>query len=204
MCNQLNEEQQHFFNFMMRYAIKCRLAEKYDELVPDAFHIFLSVDACVEKRFLVKTITEYLTKILKYHSQSLDQPSVLATSSTRKAATNVNGTTLHSAFHLLVKQGFYVQPGAKVLHILRSRYAYLRILLIDELSMTRLDNFNRLNKALQVIKQNTLLFGGISLLVIGDFLQLPTLKELHIFAERKKGTYKALFGFLWVKLETNL
>ena len=23
MCYQLNEEQQHFFNFMMRYAIKC-------------------------------------------------------------------------------------------------------------------------------------------------------------------------------------
>ena len=80
----------------------------------------------------------------------------------------------------------YIQPGAEVLHILRSRYAYLKILLIDEISMTGLDAFNHLNKTLQVINQSTLPFGGIYLLAIGDFLQLPSVKKLHIFAEGKK------------------
>ena len=38
MCHQLNEKQQRLFNFMMRYAIKCRLAEKYDKLMMNQMH----------------------------------------------------------------------------------------------------------------------------------------------------------------------
>ena len=53
MCYQFNEEQQHLFNFMMRYAVKCCLAEKYHDLLPDAFQIFLSGGTGVGKSFLV-------------------------------------------------------------------------------------------------------------------------------------------------------
>ena len=66
--------------------------------------------------------------------------------------------------------------------------------------MTGLDTFNHLNKALQLIKQNTLPFGGVSLLLIGGFLQLPPVKQQFIFAEGKRGTYEALYGSLWAKL----
>ena len=66
------------------------------------------------------------------------------------------------------------------------------ILLIVEILMTGLDTFNHLNKAWQIIKQNNLPFGGISLLVICDFFQLPSVKQLHVFAEGKKGTYETL------------
>ena len=58
-------------------------------------------------------------------------------------------------------------------------------MLIDEILLIGLDTFNRLNKALRVIKQNTLPF-VISLQVIVDFLQLTPMKQLHIFAEGKK------------------
>ena len=153
-----------------------------------------------EKAFLVKTITEYFTRILKHHGQRLDQPSVLVTASTGKAAANINGTTLHSAFRLPVRQGIYMQPRGEVLHTLRNKYGFLTVLLIDEISMTGLDTFNHLNKALQLIKQNTLPFGGVSLLLIGDFLQLPPVKQQFIFAEGKRGTYEALYGSLWAKL----
>ena len=54
--------------------------------------------------FLFKTITAYLRRILR--GQKLEQPSILVTASTRKAARNINGTTLHFAFHLPVKQEF--------------------------------------------------------------------------------------------------
>ena len=67
MCFQLNGKQQ--YNVMMGYPIKCCLAGKYDELVPDAFHIFLNDGAGVGKSFLVKAITEYLIRIIKHHNQ---------------------------------------------------------------------------------------------------------------------------------------
>ena len=56
-----------------------------------------------------------------------------------------------------------------------------------------LDAFNNLNKALQLIKQNAWPYGGISLLVIGNFLQLPALRQQDIFAERREGAYEALY-----------
>ena len=204
MCSQLNEGQQHLFNFIMKYAIKCRFAEKNNEPPPEPFYIFLSGGAGVGKSFLVNVITEYLKRILRYPNQSLDEPSVLVTASTGKAATNINGTTLHSAFHLPVKTGNkffgYRKPRDEVLHSMRNKYKYLKVVLIDEISMTGQETFDYTDKTLQLIKNNTLPFGGVSVISIGDFLQLPPVQQQAIFMKAKKGTYKALQGGLWQKL----
>ena len=203
-CSQLNEGQQSLFNFIMKYAVKCRFAERNNELPPDPFYIFLSGGAGVGKSFLVNVITEYLKRILRYPNQSLDEPSVLVTASTGKAATNINGTTLHSAFHLPVKTGNkffgYRKPRDEVLHSMRNKYKYLKVVLIDEISMTGEETFDYTDKTLQLIKNNTLPFGGVSVISIGDFLQLPPVQQQAIFMKAKKGTYKALQGGLWQKL----
>ena len=60
---------------------------------PKPFQIFLSGDAGVRKSFLIKAITEYLKQVLRCPNQNLDQPSVLVTASTEKAATYINGIT---------------------------------------------------------------------------------------------------------------
>ena len=67
-----------------------------NELPPKPFQVFLSGGASVEK-------TKYLKRVLRYPNQSLDQPSVLVTTSTGKAATGINNITLHPAKHLPVK-----------------------------------------------------------------------------------------------------
>ena len=40
--SQLNEGQQHLFNFIMQYSLHCKLAEKNNELPPKLFQMFLS------------------------------------------------------------------------------------------------------------------------------------------------------------------
>ena len=45
----------------------------------------------------------YLKSLLRYPNQNLDQPSLLVTASTGKAATGVDGITVYSTFHLPVK-----------------------------------------------------------------------------------------------------
>ena len=67
--------------------------------------MFLSGGSAVEKSFLVKTITEYLKRALRYPNHNLDQLSFLVTASTGKAATGINVITLHSTFHLPYKSG---------------------------------------------------------------------------------------------------
>ena len=73
------------------------------------------------------------------------------------------------------------------------RYACLRSLLIDEISMTSLDTFDNLNKACKVIKQSTLPFCGIPLLLIDDCLQLLPVKQLYNFPEAKKKEHMKLY-----------
>ena len=56
ICSQLNEGQQHLFNFIMQYALHCKLAEKNNESLPKPFQIFLSGGAGIGKSFLIKAI----------------------------------------------------------------------------------------------------------------------------------------------------
>ena len=98
------------------------------------------------------------------------------------------------------KQFQYVKPRDEVLHEMKIKYEYLKLVLIDEISMIGNETFEQLNLALQHIKGNNLPFGGISLLVIGDFLQLPPVKQLGVFIHTRKGTYKAFNGSLWQEL----
>ena len=199
-CSQLNDGQQHLFNFIMRYAIKTRFAEVNDNLPPKPFYTYLGGGAGVGKSFLAKVIIEYLKRSLRYPGQTLDEPSVLVTASTGKAATGINGTTMHSAFHLPVKTFTYRKPRDEVLHEMRNKYKYLKVLVTDEISMTGDDTFKHLNLALQLIKENSLPFGGISVMTIGDFLQLPPVKQNAIYVNAKEGTYEALSGSLWQEL----
>ena len=73
----------------------------------------------------IKVITEYFKQILRYPNQNLDEPSVLVAASTRKAATGINGTTLHSAFYLPVKSRLksykYKKPNDETLYMLRNK-----------------------------------------------------------------------------------
>ena len=51
ICSQLNEGHQYLFNFMMQYALHCKLAEKNNELPPKPLKTFLSGGASIGKIF---------------------------------------------------------------------------------------------------------------------------------------------------------
>ena len=128
----MSEGQKNLFNFIMQYALHCKLAEKNNEFnKPKPFETFLNGGAGNGKSFLIKGIAEYLKQVLRYPNQNIDQPSVLVTASTGKPATGINGFTLYSAFHFPVKSGLeshkYKKPSDKTLHTLRNKYQYLKL-----------------------------------------------------------------------------
>ena len=57
--------------------------------------------------------------------------------------------------------------------MLRNKYQHLKVLIIDEISVIGRETFGHLDLVLKAIMQNLSPFGGVSLLVVGDFLQLP-------------------------------
>ncbi|XP_066926766.1 uncharacterized protein [Clytia hemisphaerica] len=133
--------------------------------------------------------------ILKEPGQNIDrEPSVFVTASTGKAAANVDGTTLHSAFVLpIYDEGRGIMQKrdltGNALHELRLKFKYLKVLLIDEISMIGKRSFDDLNRRLQEIKQIKEPFGDVALLLIGDFFQLPPIKQNSI--------YKTKLDYAW-------
>ena len=103
------------------------------------------------------------------------------TASTGKAATGINDITLHSAFHLPVKSGLksyeYKKLSDETLHMFKNKYQYLKVLIIDEISVIGRETFGHLDLALKAVMQNSSPFSGVSLLVVGDFLQLHRLTK---------------------------
>ena len=63
------------------------------------------------------------------------------------------------------------------------------------------ETFVHLDVALKAIRQNLLPFVGFSLLVVGDFLQLPHFNQKVVFIKPIKGSYWSFSRWLWEKLQ---
>lgn len=73
----------------------------------------------------------------------------------------------------------------------KKRFKEISCILLDEASMTRIDRFEAMNKRLQSIKNNKKPFGGLQIILCGDFCQLkPILNKKSGYIN----IYRELFG----------
>ena len=109
------------------------------------------------------------------------------------------------AFDLPVKSGLkyyeYKKPSDETLHMLRNKCQYLKVLIIDEISMMQRETLGHLDVALKAIMQNLSPFSGVSLLVVRDFLQLPPDNQKGVFMKPSKESYRSFSGWLSEKLQ---
>jgi ATP-dependent DNA helicase PIF1 len=61
-----------------------------------------------------------------------------------------------------------------------NRWKKVNILIIDEVSMIDAEFFDKLNYIAKSIRGNTQPFGGIQLILCGDFMQLPPRNYIFI------------------------
>jgi len=90
------------------------------------------------------------------------------------AAINVDGKTLHSLFKIpIIENG--IIPDTMIMPDKRElmRLSSVSALIIDEISMVRADTLDYIDRVLKLFRNNTLPFGGIQVIMIGDFCQLP-------------------------------
>lgn len=119
---------------------------------------------------------------------------------TGKAAFNIKGNTLHSAFKIPANRGFeYCCLDTDRLNTIRAKLRKLNVLFIDEISMVGSGMFNFLNLRLQQIMGTKEPFGGISMITVGDLFQLKPVFDKWIF-ENPKTCYTALATNMWTEL----
>jgi ATP-dependent DNA helicase PIF1 len=108
---------------------------------------------------------------------------IAKTATTGTAAILLNGTTLYS--YLGIGTGelsvdMLIREIKKKKHILK-RWTDLDVLIIDEISMLSPELFDKLELTARSLRQNTRPFGGIQLILTGDFLQLPNISQKDMF-----------------------
>uniref|UniRef100_A0A2K5ZH30 ATP-dependent DNA helicase PIF1 n=1 Tax=Mandrillus leucophaeus TaxID=9568 RepID=A0A2K5ZH30_MANLE len=125
--------------------------------------IFFTGSAGTGKSYLLKRILG-----------SLPPTGTVATASTGVAACHIGGTTLHAFAGIGSGQAPLAQcvalaqrPGV------RQGWLNCQRLVIDEISMVEADLFDKLEAVARAVRQQNKPFGGIQLIICGDFLQLP-------------------------------
>ena len=145
-----------------------------------SLHMFITGGAGTGKSFLIKTIIEWLRTFTAF--QSFDP--VLVCAPTGVSAKNIGGQTLHTAFRLPVQHGFepsFKELSAASLSTLRELYRHVHTLVIDEVSMVSSNMLSYINRRLISIKQKNDYFGGISVILLGDFYQLRPVRGQFAF-----------------------
>lgn len=127
-------------------------------------NIFFTGSAGTGKSFLLKRIIS-----------ALPPDVTMATASTGVAACHIGGTTLHAFAGIGDGSGLLKNLCDKAMKtpLVAQKWRKCKHLIIDEISMVDGIFFEKLEAVARHVRKNEKPFGGIQLILCGDFLQLP-------------------------------
>lgn len=133
------------------------------KLIEKRKNIFISGGAGTGKSYI-------LNKLKEIYGETLH-----ITSTTGLSAINIGGQTIHSWAGIGICDKSIKETLNK---IIKNSELYIKLrqctkLAIDEISMLDCYTFDYLNTILKLVRNNMLPFGGIQMILVGDFYQLP-------------------------------
>lgn len=149
------------------------------EHVMNKKNVFITAPAGYGKSYLIKKIHQWA------EINNIDC-GITALSGT--AAVLINGRTLHSFLGINLAQDTPERLYYKCKEKYKKTYnklIALKILIIDEISMMDVELFNKIDDYLKLIKCSNKPFGGIQIILLGDFVQLPPVKGSYCFLSEK-------------------
>ena len=140
------------------------------EILKMGKNVFLTGSAGSGKTYLLNQYINFL--------KSKRVP-VGVTASTGIAATHMNGVTIHSWSGLGVRNTLSDYDVEKLLKksYLKKKFKYVQVLIIDEISMLHNFQLDIVDKICRAFKQTETAFGGMQIVLCGDFFQLPPINE---------------------------
>ncbi len=118
-------------------------------------------------------LNQYLDYLKKYGVTAA------VTAPTGIAASHINGMTLHSFFGIGIRESL-TQHEIEALtekKYLWDRMKNLKVLIIDEVSMLSPKLFESIDALLRAFKFSIEPFGGVQVILVGDFFQLPPISK---------------------------
>lgn len=134
-------------------------------------NVFITGSAGTGKTYLLNLYTQYLKERRVY-------PTIVAP--TGIAASHLGGQTIHSFFSLGIRESIdegYVDFLLDKKY-LKTRFSKLKLLIIDEVSMVSPELFSSMDLILRGFKRTEAPFGGVQVVISGDFFQLPPISKV--------------------------
>ena len=144
------------------------------------------------KSHVIKTIYQTAVKTFKQATSNPDLPTVLLMAPTGVSAIHIGGTTIHTALAIPKEKGDNVPAISDQKKTqMRLTLSELKLIIIDGISMvsniTLLHRHQRLKDIFG--SSSSKLFGGISIIAVGDLSQLPPIRRKPIFEKFKNDSY---------------
>ncbi|KAE8739092.1 hypothetical protein FOCC_FOCC015415 [Frankliniella occidentalis] len=155
---------------------------------------FLTGGAGVGKSLTIKTLYQTLNRL--FNSSPNDNPDdikILLCGPTGKASFNIGGQTIHSAFKLPLNTKTLNELSADVSNTLASKLKSLKVVIIDEISMVGQHTLQMIDQRLRHLFNTEELFGGISIITVGDFFQLRPVCATALYYPQTTNPYAEIF-----------
>jgi GTPase SAR1 family protein len=123
------------------------------------------------------------TLIKQFAQRYCRRLNIVITAFTGLAALNAEGQTLHSFFCIDFN---HPDDTSKIDSQPKELYTKLDILIIDEVSMVRASDFEEIDRRLRRVRNNQKPFGGVKLILVGDYYQIPPINSFEEQAGLKK------------------
>lgn len=140
------------------------------KIMKTGVNVYLTGSAGSGKTYLLNQYISYLAR---------HDIACAVTASTGIAATHMNGMTIHSWSGIGIKN-FLDEKGFEQLEekkYLWKRFEKARVLIIDEVSMLHSSQLDMVEKVCRRFKRNDKPFGGLQIILSGDFFQLPPINK---------------------------
>jgi len=146
-------------------------------LITQGKNVFITGGGGVGKSEVVKS----------FYNQYKNNKIIAITSTTGASALLIGGTTLHSYLGIGLGTSSVDILSKKIVKrpYLRNRWRDLQILFIDEVSMLSPELFDKINEIAKIVRRIDLPFGGIQIVLSGDFCQLPCVNSCNFCFESK-------------------
>lgn len=143
------------------------------------FHIFVSGGAGVGKTALIEMIYAVLNNFYNRSTANADPTTakVVLCAPTGRAAFNIQGSTIHSTFHLPLSSSRdrpMPRLGSSLMNKLQTKFKDVKCIIVDEASMVGRRLFHAMNTRCNQIRNtgDSVLFGNMSVIMVGDLRQL--------------------------------
>ena len=164
------------------------IGKKITDINEEKKQIFKEMEYTNNNLFITGKAGTGKSYLLKYFRENTSKK-VLYTAPTGIAALNIEGVTLHSAFGW---NNLFDDAELRISNNKKELFKTTDTIIIDEISMVRVDVFNQIDRILKYATGNSAPFGGKQLILMGDLFQLPPVakkEEAEFFTDKYGGIF---------------